>query len=41
MQRVGGGRIHLTIGSALDLFGGSDVRYADCVELNRTCTLPR
>jgi phosphoribosylformimino-5-aminoimidazole carboxamide ribotide isomerase len=36
VERVGGGRIHLTIGSALDIFGGSGVRYADCVEFNRS-----
>ena len=35
VQRVGGGRIHLTIGSALDIFGGTGVRYADCVAFNR------
>lgn len=29
------GRIDLTFGSALDLFGGSGVRYADCVAWNR------
>jgi len=29
------GRIDLTIGSALDLFGGKGVRYADCVAFNR------
>ena len=29
------GRVDLTIGSALDLFGGSGVRYADCVAWNR------
>jgi phosphoribosylformimino-5-aminoimidazole carboxamide ribotide isomerase len=29
------GRIDLTIGSALDLFGGQGVRYADCVAFNR------
>ena len=29
------GRIDLTFGSALDLFGGRGVRYADCVEWNR------
>lgn len=37
MERVGGGRIHLTIGSALDIFGGSGVRYSDCVAFNRAC----
>lgn len=31
------GRVDLTIGSALDLFGGSGVRYADCVAFNRRC----
>lgn len=30
-----GGRVDLTIGSALDIFGGSGVRYADCVAFNR------
>lgn len=29
------GRVDLTIGSALDLFGGTGVRYDDCVEWNR------
>jgi phosphoribosylformimino-5-aminoimidazole carboxamide ribotide isomerase len=32
---IGRGRIDLTIGSALDLFGGTGVRYADCVAFNR------
>lgn len=32
---LGRGRIDLTIGSALDIFGGTGVRYADCVEFNR------
>ncbi len=35
VTRVGGGRIDLTIGSALDIFGGSGVRYADAVKFNR------
>lgn len=29
------GRVDLTIGSALDLFGGKQVRYADCVAWNQ------
>lgn len=29
------GRVDLTIGSALDLFGGSGIRYADCLAWNR------
>jgi phosphoribosylformimino-5-aminoimidazole carboxamide ribotide isomerase len=32
---LGQGRIDLTIGSALDIFGGSGVRYADAVAFNR------
>jgi phosphoribosylformimino-5-aminoimidazole carboxamide ribotide isomerase len=35
VTRVGRGRIDLTIGSALDIFGGSGVRYRDAVEFNR------
>lgn len=35
VSRLGKGRVHLTIGSALDLFGGTGVRYADCVAFNR------
>ena len=34
VTRVGRGRIDLTIGSALDIFGG-EVRYADAVAFNR------
>lgn len=32
---LGRGRVDLTIGSALDIFGGKGVRYADCVAFNR------
>jgi phosphoribosylformimino-5-aminoimidazole carboxamide ribotide isomerase len=35
VDRLGGGKVDLTIGSALDLFGGSGVCYADCVAWNR------
>jgi phosphoribosylformimino-5-aminoimidazole carboxamide ribotide isomerase len=35
VTRLGQGRIDLTIGSALDIFGGSGVKYADCVAFNR------
>jgi len=35
VTRLGGGKVDLTIGSALDIFGGSGVKYADCVEFNR------
>lgn len=32
---LGRGCVDLTIGSALDLFGGTGIRYADCVAWNR------
>jgi len=35
VTRVSGNRIDLTIGSALDIFGGTGVRYEDCIAFNR------
>jgi phosphoribosylformimino-5-aminoimidazole carboxamide ribotide isomerase len=35
VTRLGGSRVDLTIGSALDIFGGSRVKYSDCVKFNR------
>jgi phosphoribosylformimino-5-aminoimidazole carboxamide ribotide isomerase len=35
VDQLSDGRVDLTIGSALDLFGGQGVRYADCVAFNR------
>ena len=35
VTRLSGGRIDLTIGSALDIFGGTGVRYEDAVAFNR------
>ena len=35
VNESGRGRVHLTIGSALDIFGGSGVRYEDAVAFNR------
>ncbi len=35
VAKLSGGRVDLTFGSALDLFGGTGVRYADCVAYNR------
>ena len=32
---LGRGRVDLTIGSALDIFGGTGVRYEDAVSFNR------
>jgi phosphoribosylformimino-5-aminoimidazole carboxamide ribotide isomerase len=33
--KLGQGKVDLTIGSALDIFGGSGVKYEDCVQFNR------
>ena len=33
--RLGQGRVDLTIGSALDIFGGTGVKYVDVVAFNR------
>jgi len=35
VQRLSGGKVDLTFGSALDLFGGEGVRFEDCVRWNR------
>lgn len=35
VENLGQGRVDLTIGSALDIFGGQGVRYTDVVEFNR------
>jgi len=35
VTQLGQGRVHLTIGSALDIFGGNGVKYEDCVKFNR------
>jgi len=34
VSRLSSGRVDLTIGSALDIFGGSGVKYKDCVDWN-------
>jgi phosphoribosylformimino-5-aminoimidazole carboxamide ribotide isomerase len=33
--KLGQWKVNLTIGSALDIFGGSGVKYEDCVKFNR------
>lgn len=38
VTELGGGRIDLTIGSALDIFGGTGVRYTDAVAWNRSAS---
>jgi phosphoribosylformimino-5-aminoimidazole carboxamide ribotide isomerase len=35
VSQLGQGRVHLTIGSALDIFGGSEIRYEEAVAFNR------
>ena len=35
VDRLSNGKIDLTIGSALDIFGGSGVTLAQCLEWNR------
>jgi phosphoribosylformimino-5-aminoimidazole carboxamide ribotide isomerase len=35
VAELGNGKIDLTIGSALDIFGGSGAKYEDCVKFNR------
>lgn len=37
VTRLGRGRVDLTIGSALDIFGGHGVRYEEAVGFNRGC----
>ena len=34
MAKISKGKVNLTIGSALDIFGGNGVKYADCVKFN-------
>jgi len=35
VTKLGQGKVNLTIGSALDIFGGSGVKYTECVKFNR------
>ena len=35
MKRLSSGKVDLTIGSALDCFGGSGVMFEDCLRWNR------
>ena len=34
VRRLSGGKVDLTIGSALDIFGGKGVKFQDCVKWN-------
>lgn len=35
VKQLSSGRVDLTIGSALDIFGGEGVQFADCIEWNQ------
>lgn len=35
MKELSGGKVDLTFGSALDIFGGCGVLFEECVEWNR------
>ncbi len=35
------GRVDLTIGSALDIFGGTGIHYSDCIAWNHHASIPR
>jgi phosphoribosylformimino-5-aminoimidazole carboxamide ribotide isomerase len=39
VTKLGQGKVNLTIGSALDIFGGSGAKYEDCVKFNRSQNL--
>ena len=34
VDRLSNGKVDLTIGSALDLFGGTGVKFTDCIKWN-------
>ena len=40
IDELSDGRLDATVGSALDLFGGRQVRYRDCLEFNRRTGAP-
>ena len=35
LQRIGRNRIDVTVGSALDIFGGNGIRYRDIVDFDK------
>ena len=39
VKHLSSGRVDLTIGSALDIFGGQGVRFEDCIEWNKQQSL--
>jgi len=41
IARLGQGRVEVTVGSALDIFGGTGLRYSDVVQWDRDLRTPR
>ncbi|RUS19978.1 hypothetical protein BC937DRAFT_86619 [Endogone sp. FLAS-F59071] len=39
VNRLSNGKVDLTIGSALDIFGGNGVKFEDCIAWNKTATV--
>lgn len=39
VKQLSGGKVDLTIGSALDIFGGQGVKFQDCVKWNQEVEL--
>lgn len=39
VKKLSSGRVDLTIGSALDIFGGQGVKFEDCIEWNKQQSL--
>ena len=37
VKNLSNDQVDLTIGSALDIFGGSGARYKECVDWNKAC----
>jgi phosphoribosylformimino-5-aminoimidazole carboxamide ribotide isomerase len=37
VKDLGGGRLDVTVGSSLDIFGGSGIRYQEAVRFHRNC----
>ena len=40
VKQLSHGRVDLTIGSALDVFGGRGVKFDDCIAWNKTQSSP-
>lgn len=36
VERLSNGKVDLTIGSALDIFGGTGIKFQDCIDWNNS-----